>query len=132
RRSSFTVGRRAGRRPGARGPATPAGPAADGFVDFPVTIDTSALAGTTGFLDFQFNPGALPDAQAANVSLTNFTTSGGGATGAIQFLRDASGTLSRSLAFDNSTPPNAAEQQVTFGRPTRLHRAIAPPPLAPP
>jgi hypothetical protein len=41
---------------------------------FDVSVDTSALSGSNGFLDFQFNPGA--GAEPAFVSITNFSTDG--------------------------------------------------------
>jgi hypothetical protein len=94
---------------------TAAGPAPGGSVLYHVTVDTSALAGTSGFLDFQFNPGALTEALAADAAVTNFSTTSGGATGAATFGGDASGSLAGTLQLDNRTTLNEARQGFTFG-----------------
>ncbi len=52
-------------------------------VTYHIAIDTSALAGSAGSLDFQFNPGGLPDAQAADAAVINFASIGGALTGAM-------------------------------------------------
>ena len=80
---------------------------------FHVNVDTSSLAGTTGYLDIQFNPGqALAPAASADLSgfsgdavlLSGATLDGG-----------ASGNLPGTLHFNNTTPFNALLQPVNFG-----------------
>jgi hypothetical protein len=66
-----------------------------GFVAYQVSVDTSALAGTSGVLDFQLNPGALPDAQAATVTV--------------------SGLPGGTLSLTNSGPLNEARVPITYG-----------------
>src|SRR5207253_10104906 len=51
--------------------ATTFSQSAGGPVTYRVRVDTSSLAGTTGFIDFQLNPGALPDVQAASAVVEN-------------------------------------------------------------
>jgi hypothetical protein len=73
-----------------------------GPVTYHVSIDTSSLAGTSGYLDLQFNPGALPDAQSATATVSNLP--GGGAaqltnTGMLNESRQAI-TFGTSLSFD--------------------------------
>ncbi len=67
-----------------------------------VTVDTSSLSGTTGSLDFNFEPGPLIT-QAASVSILNFTTDGA-STGGASTTGHASGSLGAStLLLDNGT-----------------------------
>jgi hypothetical protein len=89
---------------------TPAGTA-----DYHITVDTSALSGTSGELDLQFNPGALPDAQSATVSISNFNATGGTLLGSPTIAGGASGTLSGTLQLNNSSMLNEATFPLTFG-----------------
>jgi hypothetical protein len=66
-----------------------------GFVAYHVTVDTSSLRGTSGFLDFQFNPGAVPGTQAATLSV--------------------SGLPGGPLALTNTGPLNEAKVPFTYG-----------------
>ena len=67
-----------------------------------VTVDTTQLNGSTGSLDFNFEPGPLTT-QAASVSILNFTTDGA-PSGAASTAGDASGSLAAStLLLDNGT-----------------------------
>jgi hypothetical protein len=85
-----------------------------GAVSFPVVLDTSALMGTNGALAFQFNPGALPDAQAAAVSVSSFA--GGQLTGNPMFKGGgASGSLANMLQLQNTATLNEVTQPFTFG-----------------
>jgi len=89
------------------------GPAGD--ITYPVRIDTSALAGTTGSLAFQFNPGAEPGAQPAVASISNFTVTGGSLTSVVTDQGGASGSLAGTAHMTNSAVLNEIQQGITFG-----------------
>jgi hypothetical protein len=82
-------------------------------VAYDVTVDTSPYAGTTGFLDFQFNPGVATSPEAT-VSITNFSPTGI-VQGAPTLDGGASGALPTGAAIVNSGAFNALFQQVLFG-----------------
>jgi hypothetical protein len=86
-----------------------------GFITYHVTLDTSAQQGTSGFLDFQFNPGALPEAQPANLIVSNFTSTGGTLAGAATSTGGVAGDLTTSLQLHNSGVLNEQKQGFTFG-----------------
>jgi hypothetical protein len=77
-----------------------------------VAVDTSSISGTTGSIDFNFNPGPLTS-QAASVQIENFT-SGGSTSGSPVTTGDASGTLPGTLTLDNGTPFNDFFTAFTF------------------
>jgi hypothetical protein len=79
--------------------AAPAGAA----ISYTVVVDTGSVSGTSGFLDFQFNPGNATT-QAATATITNFT--GGTLSGAPQISGNVSGTLPGTITFANSTALN--------------------------
>jgi hypothetical protein len=81
---------------------------------FTVTVNTQSLAGTTGYVDFQFNPGELAT-QSATVDIKNFAgatylassqTDVGGASG---------GPLPATVVLTNSTVYNDDNEGVRFG-----------------
>lgn len=80
---------------------------------YQVTVDTSSLAGTTGYLDIQLNP-ADTTAPAATAAVS-------GLTGDLTLLDsavmegDASGSLSGTVTLGNSSAFNDYFQQVEFG-----------------
>jgi hypothetical protein len=84
-------------------------------VSYIITVNTSAVAGTTGFLDFQFNPSNITS-QAATATVAGF--SGGGPFGAAQNAGNVTGTLvlPGTLVLTNSTPLNESFQAFTFGQ----------------
>lgn len=87
-------------------------PAQAGVV-YSVSVDTSLLtSGTTGNLNFQFNPGG--GSQEASASLSNFTTDGT-LTGVPTLTGDVSGTLPGTVTFGNSTGFNDYFHGFTFG-----------------
>jgi PEP-CTERM motif len=77
-----------------------------------VDIDTSSLAGISGYLDIQFNPGAY-DAPAMQAQVSHFSTNAalgeGVADGAV------SGSLPGVLILDNADALNAWLQGLVFG-----------------
>jgi len=81
---------------------------------YTVTVDTSTINSTAGYLDFQFNPGLFPGSQAASLQIEDFTTDGTLGT-APTLTGDVSGALPGTLAFDNGTPFNDYFTAFTFG-----------------
>jgi hypothetical protein len=82
-------------------------------IPFLVSVDTSSLKGSTGFIDLQFNP-----ADAASSAATASTS---GFTGDLALLADSFvdgdvlGTLPGSLQLRNTTAFNSYFQAVQFG-----------------
>jgi hypothetical protein len=91
----------------------PAGAARAGII-YTVTVNTSALQGTAGNLDFQFNPGNS-SAEAATATVQNFQKSGGVLAGTSATTGDATGVLAGTLTLDNGTAFNDIFQGFTFG-----------------
>ena len=84
---------------------------ADASVVFAVTVDTSSVNGTPGFLDFQFNAGNATT-QAATATISDFT--GGTLAGAPSTTGDVSGTLPPTITLVNSTVLNEYFQNFTY------------------
>jgi hypothetical protein len=82
-------------------------------IAYDVTVNTSPYAGTSGYLDFQFNPGVATSPEAM-VSITNFSPVGI-VQGAPALDGGASGTLATGATIINSGGFNALFQQVVFG-----------------
>lgn len=80
---------------------------------YDVTVDTSSITGTSGSLDFNFNPGPLLT-QSASLQILNFS-SGGTLAGSPTLTGDASGLLPGTLTFDNLTGFNDYFEGFTFG-----------------
>lgn len=78
-----------------------------------VTINTSAVTGTSGNLDLQFNPGVLPGTQLATASIQSFSTNG--TLGTATLTGNVTGTLPSRLSFDNQTAFNDDFQAIVFG-----------------
>jgi len=85
---------------------------AEAAVTYFVTVNTSAVNPSSGFLDFQFNPGN-GSTQAATATISGFT--GGTVVGAPQINGNVSGTLPGTVTFVNSTALNEAFQGFTYG-----------------
>jgi hypothetical protein len=81
---------------------------------FNVTVDTSTIVGSSGYIDFQFNPGGIPGAKAATASVTHFTSPGASILAATP-SGDASGTLPGLLSINNTTVFNDVLQGFGFG-----------------
>jgi hypothetical protein len=80
---------------------------------FNITVNTSGLQGTSGYLDFQFNPGNTPF-DAASATITGFTTDGTlGA--ALPNIGDVSGALPGQVVINNTDVLNEYTQGVTYG-----------------
>lgn len=83
-------------------------------VTYVVTVDTSAISGATGSLDFNFNPGPLVS-QLAYLQVLDF--SGNGTLGGAPSLTGnvSGGPLPATVTFDNGTGFNDYFQGFTFG-----------------
>lgn len=68
--------------------------------EFLVTVDTTALAGTPGFIDFQMNPAVLPGTPAAEATVSAFA-SVGILAGPADTIGSTSGTLGTSVVLAN-------------------------------
>ena len=84
-----------------------------GPIIYEITVNTSSIAGTTGSLDFQFNPGPLTT-QAASIQILDFT-SNGVLAGSPSLTGDVSGALPGTLTYDNGTQYNDFFEDFTYG-----------------
>ncbi len=82
-------------------------------ITYDVTINTSSVAGTTGSLDLNFNPGSLTT-QSASLQILGFS-SDGFLAGSPELTGDISGTLPSTVTFDNGTGYNDYFEGFTYG-----------------
>jgi hypothetical protein len=82
-------------------------------LSYVVTINMSAINGTSGNLDLQFNPGALHGTHLATATVGGFTSDG--TLGTAVLTGDVTGALPGTLSFDNQTVFNDDFQAITFG-----------------
>src|SRR4051812_24713290 len=81
-------------------------------VSYQVNVNTASLAGSTGNVDFQYNPGAgTTDPSFITI---NFFTPGGQLNGAPSTVGDVTGSLPATVTIANSTPFNDYFQGITF------------------
>jgi len=90
------------------------GPARAGPVTYQVSVNTAALSGQSGNLDFQFNPGSS-SAESATATVTNFQTIGGVLSQPATLTGDATGSLPSTLTLVNGTAFNDVFQGFTYG-----------------
>jgi len=88
-------------------------------VTYDVTINTSSISGTSGALDFNFNPGPLMT-QPASLQILDFMSDGTLAACAANIqgfcpTGDVTGTLPGTLTFDNGSGLNDYFTGFTFG-----------------
>lgn len=83
-------------------------------ITYRVMVSTSAISGTQGYLDLQFNPGGAA-AQPATTSITNFASAGGTLGSVVERIGDATGTLPGTVRLNNSLAINNLFQAFTFG-----------------
>ena len=81
--------------------------------NFEITVNTSSLQGTSGYLDFQFNPGNTP-VDSASATIMNFTTDGT-LTAALPNIGDVSGALPGQVVINNTQVLNEYTQGFTYG-----------------
>ncbi|MGO9952491.1 MAG: NF038129 family PEP-CTERM protein [Dissulfurispiraceae bacterium] len=86
-------------------------------LSYDITVDTSSMAGTNGYLYLQYNPFNNAVASTATVSL--FTMNGGslGAQDTVDVVNGSAvtGTLPASVTFANTNSVNDYNQAITFG-----------------
>jgi hypothetical protein len=82
-------------------------------VEYEVIVNTSSIAGTSGSLDFQFNPGPSTT-QAASLQILDFASDGVLAT-LPSLTGDATGALPGDLTFMNDQFYNDYFEGFTFG-----------------
>lgn len=91
-------------------------------VDYVVSLNTSALMGTSGFLDLQFNPGTIPGTPGAEAAISLFS---GDAVlqnpGQANGTGNVTGALPGELVFHNGTQFNSFFQEVMFGTTISFH-----------
>jgi hypothetical protein len=104
---------------------------ANAQVIYHVTADTSAINGTAGNLDFQFNPGG-PDALAAQVNVTNVFTDGAAGAGVVT-TGDVSGTVfgAGGATLRNTAFFNDIFQEFTYGSNLSFDVTLSGPALTP-
>lgn len=90
-----------------------AGGAGASTITYTANIDTSTLAGTTGSVDFNFEPGPFGSRQAT-AQIVGF--GGDGTTsGSAIITGEVSGSLPGNLRFDNGTAYNDYFQSIRYG-----------------
>ena len=82
-------------------------------VTYSVAVNTASLAGTTGSLDFNFEPGPF-GSRPATLQIRRFGGDGS-PSGSATLTGDAGGLLPSDLQFDNGTGYNDYFQAFTFG-----------------
>lgn len=95
-----------------------------------VSVNTSSVAGTSGALDFNFNPGPLVT-QSASLQIQNFTTDGS-LVGSPTTTGNVTGALPATLIFDNGTAFNDYFQAFNFGSLLKFKVSLAGPALSAP
>jgi hypothetical protein len=81
-------------------------------ITYQINVNTSGLSGTTGYLDFQFDPGT-PPFDAGSATITGFT--GNGTLGAaLPDIGVVSGTLPGTVVIDNTQAANEYTQAYTY------------------
>jgi hypothetical protein len=106
-----------------------AGLAAASPITYTVSVNTAAISGTTGFLDFDLAPGN--DSQSAFATISNFSTTGT-LSGGPQVNGAVTGTLPGTLTIGNSTQFNDYFQGFTYGTSIAFKLAFSGPALSSP
>ena len=83
-------------------------------VAYLVTVNTSSVSGTSGFLDFQFNGGNTPF-QPATAKIESFASVGGVVIGAPSDSGGVSGALPGTVTMTNSAALNEVFQGFKYG-----------------
>ena len=99
-------------------------------ITYDVTVNTSSISGSTGSLDFQFNPGPLVT-QSASLQILNFS-SNGTLAGSPILTGDISGLLPGTLTFDNGSGFNDYFEGFKFGSTLSFNASLFGPALSAP
>lgn len=98
-------------------------------ITYDVTVNTASLSGTTGSLDFNFNPGPLTT-QAATLQIDSF--SGASLSGGAFLTGDATGALPGVVTLTNGTAFNDYFQSVVYGSTLTFDLGLSGPALSSP
>ena len=91
----------------------PVAPASAGVI-YSVTVDTSTISGTNGYIDFQFNNGG-PTSQPASVTISSFSSDGGVLGLPLPSIGAVSGVLPGTVTIDNTDALNDYTHGFLFG-----------------
>jgi hypothetical protein len=83
-------------------------------VSYEISVNTSSVEGTDGYLDFQFNPGGFTPVDSASATLTGFFTDGTLTTEAPP-LGAVTGSLPGTVTIDNTGSTNEYTPGITYG-----------------
>jgi hypothetical protein len=89
-------------------------------IAYTVSVNTSFVSGTTGYIDMEFNPG-VPASQPATANVVDLYTNGtlNGFTDPTNTLTgitgDVTGMLPQMVTFDNGQTTNDYAEQIKFG-----------------
>jgi hypothetical protein len=83
-------------------------------ITYAITVNTSSIAGSSGSLDFNFNPGPLTT-QAASLQILGFTSNGVLSESCPCSTGDVTGQLPGTLLFDNGSGYNDYFDGFTYG-----------------
>jgi hypothetical protein len=97
---------------------------------YQITTDTSSIAGTSGYLDFQFNPGP-GTTQAATATVVGFS-SDGTLGGFPQLTGDAAGALPGDVVLNNTDQFNDYFEGFQFGEAVAFRVAFSGPAVTSP
>jgi carbonic anhydrase/acetyltransferase-like protein (isoleucine patch superfamily) len=100
--------------------STEVGVSPGGFVDYSITVDTAALAGRSGVVSFQFNPGVVFRADEAQALLSGFTVAGGALIGIAVREGSVAGDLPGAVEFSNGAALTRLVQPLDFGTSLRF------------
>lgn len=99
-------------------------------VTYDFSVDTSSITGTSGALDFQFNPGPTTY-QSASLEISNFSSDGTLINPSYP-TGDVAGSLPGTLTFDNGNFFNDYFQDFTYGSQLSFQVSLSGPALSSP
>ena len=91
-----------------------AGGAQANAISYEVSVDTSSLLGTDGYVDFQFNPGSPAPSDPGSAILTDFDTDGALTTAASPF-GDVTGSFPGTVTINNTDVVNEYTPGIIYG-----------------
>jgi hypothetical protein len=80
---------------------------------YDITVNSSSVASTAGYLDVQFNPGQSTGAPQAIATISQFVLGGGALSGATPPDGDVTGSLPGVVVFGNGSLFNAILQPLS-------------------
>jgi hypothetical protein len=89
-------------------------------IQYVVTVDTTSAAGTSGYIDLQFNPNPAAT-QSANADVAQFSANGVLDPTNITSGGNVSGTLPGTVTFDNGQTTNEYTEALLFGTTISFH-----------